>query len=240
MNDNESIGLKNTMEQQADKVEITFFTDPLCCWSWALEPHWQRLLSEYKEHIKWKYCMVGLVPDWKSYADPVNSVNRPAQMGPVWMQASHISGVPIASEIWITDPPVSSYPACIAVKCAEMQSPFLGELFLRLLREGVMLHLQNISREDVLLNIARQLAEQQDSFHVERFTDDLYNGNGQEAFRQDWHQTQLQRIERYPSLIFRRKGHKSILLSGYQPYEILLKAFLQMAPELVPATSIEE
>ncbi len=223
--------IKHTEEQKADAVEISFFTDPLCCWSYVFEPSWQRLLKEYAGEINYRYIMCGLLPDWNSYNDPVNSVSRPAQMGPVWMQASHVSGVPIKGEIWIKDPPVSSYPACIAVKCAELQSAALGEKYLQLVRRRVMTEVQSISRQEVLENVAEELAKQDSDFDVQRFTNDLLNGTGLEAFRSDWQKAQLQRIERYPTLIFRRKGYKAVMLSGYQPYEVLQQAFQQVAPE---------
>lgn len=222
----------------ADTVEITYFTDPLCCWSWAFEPVWKKLINEFANHITYQYVMCGLLPDWNSYNDPVNSVSRPIQMGPVWMQASHISGVPIKSELWITDPPVSSYPACIAVKCAELQSQSLGEQYLQLTREAVMLNLRNISKQEVLITIAEKLAKTNSDFDIQRFADDLVNGAGLEAFRADWNKAQMQRIERYPTLILKRKNHRSILFSGYKPYESLLQAFQQIAPDLVATTSV--
>lgn len=229
---------KNKPEQRsvdtatADTVEITYFTDPLCCWSWAFEPAWKRLTSEFANHISYQYVMCGLLPDWKSYNDPINLVSRPAQMGPVWMQASHISGVPIRSELWITDPPVSSYPVCIAVKSAHLQSPLFGEQYLQLAREAVMLEMQNISRQEVLENIAQKLAKTNPGFNRQRFAEDLVNGVGLEAFRADWNGAQMQRIERYPTLIFKRKNQRSILFSGYKPYQALLQVFQQIAPDL--------
>ncbi len=222
----------------ADTVEIIYFTDPLCCWSWAFEPIWKKLISEFANHVSYQYVMCGLLPDWKSYHDPINSVSRPAQMGPVWMQASHISGVPIKSELWITDPPVSSYPSCIAVKCADIQSHPFGEQYLQLAREAVMLQLQNISQQEVLVTIAEKLAKTNPGFDLQRFEDDLVNGIGLEAFRADWNRAQMQRIDRYPTLVFKRKSHRSILFSGYKPYESLLQAFQQIAPDLVGTESL--
>jgi len=216
-------------QPSADIVEITYFTDPLCCWSWALEPQWQRLLFEYDGHIARKYVMGGLLPEWDKYEDTVNFISRPAQMGPLWMQASHISGMPMASTIWHTDPPVSSYSACIAVKCAELQSPAAGERYLRLLRESLMLHSRNISRQEVLVETAQQLAGEIKDFDLDKFEQDLVNGTGLEAFRTDLHAVQIQNIERFPALLFRRNGHRSVMLTGYKPYEILLEAFQQVA-----------
>jgi putative protein-disulfide isomerase len=69
-------------EQQVDRIEIEYFTDPLCCWSWAFELHWRRFINEYQHLFTWKYRMGGLIRDWKSYSDPLNDITRPAQMGP--------------------------------------------------------------------------------------------------------------------------------------------------------------
>src|SRR4051812_2644561 len=103
-------------------LNITYYTDPLCCWSWAFEPQWRRLLFEYGEQITFQLKMGGLIPAWNAYHDATNHVSRPIQMGPVWMHASQLSGMPMNTRIWMENPPASSYPACIAVCCAGLQS----------------------------------------------------------------------------------------------------------------------
>src|SRR4051812_38967292 len=145
MNHQETDPLKNA--GTADPVEIVYYTDPLCCWSWAMEPQWRKLRYQFRHHLKWRYCMGGLLPSWSHFTDGVNSVSRPAQMGPIWMEASHISGMPINNHIWINDPPASSYLSCIAVKCVALQAPELEDWYLRLLREAVMLHGKNIATQ---------------------------------------------------------------------------------------------
>jgi hypothetical protein len=82
MKSKESLAMDRTDEE--DLVEITYYTDPLCCWSWAFEPQWRRLRYEYSGKIKWRYRMGGLLPDWSSFSDPMNDVSRPIQMGPFW------------------------------------------------------------------------------------------------------------------------------------------------------------
>ena len=146
--------LQASTDNRADVVEIVYYTDPLCCWSWAIEPQWRRLQYEYRGHLQLRYCMGGLLPSWKHFSDAANSVSRPAQMGPIWMEATHISGMPIQNTIWITNPPASSYLACIAVKCAGLQSAEAEAQYLRLLREAVMLKGENIDKQSVLIKIA--------------------------------------------------------------------------------------
>src|SRR3954471_8227222 len=81
--------------EEADQLEIIYYTDPLCCWSWAIEPQLRKLQFEFTGKLKWRICMGGLLPGWKNYHDEINSVTRPIQMGPVWMHAQQISGMPM-------------------------------------------------------------------------------------------------------------------------------------------------
>jgi len=215
--------------QQADLLEITFYTDPLCCWSWAFEPAWRRFLYEYDGKIAARYCMGGLLPGWENYRDTINSVSKPGQMGPVWMHAGRLSGMPIQHDIWVNDPPASSYPACIAVKAAGLQSTNAEELLLRLLREAVMIRGENISRQTVLINAANQLCKLIPNFDVNLFIEDMKNGKGKEAFRKDLQEVQYLRINRFPSLVIKNAFGQAIMLTGYRDYHKLVEATGQVA-----------
>jgi predicted DsbA family dithiol-disulfide isomerase len=214
--------------KQSGLLEITYYTDPLCCWSWAFEPQWRRLLFEFKGKVKYRYCMAGLLPGWNNYNDTINSVSKPIQMGPVWMHAKQLSGMPIEQNIWISDPPSSSYPACIAVKCAALQSLRAEEHFLRMLREAVMMRGENISKEEVLLNLAEKLAAVDSDFKIEKFKEDIRSDVAMEALRKDLQEVQYHQINRFPSLVIRNKNNKGVLISGYRPYSILLDPIREM------------
>jgi putative protein-disulfide isomerase len=231
--------LKNTglnEHNKADRVEIIFYTDPLCCWSWGFEPQWRRLQFEYGEQIVCRYVMTGLLPSWKNYSDPIYSVSRPQQMGPVWMEASEASGMPINSRIWVEDPPASSYPACIAVKSLGLQSQWAAIKYLRMLREAVMLEQKNIAKQEILTQVAEKLLNKYPNlFDLTRFANDLTNDNGIEAFRPDWQEAQNRNITRTPTLIMRSSNRPAIMLTGYRPYAILLEAIKQVAPAIEPS-----
>jgi putative protein-disulfide isomerase len=221
------------IQHEAEQVEIIYYTDPLCCWSWALEPQWRKLRYEFAGKIKWQYVMGGLLPSWKNYNDEVNSVSRPIQMGPIWMQVNHVSGMPIPNKIWMVDPPASSYPACIAVKCAQLQSSEAGEIYLRLVREAIMIHEKNIAKQEVLIEVAEQIANNKlTTFDLARFKDDLKNDNGIEAFRKDIQEVQYRNINRFPTLILRQLNQQAVIITGYRPYSALLTAINQVAPNL--------
>ncbi len=231
-------------QEKADQLDIIYYTDPLCCWSWGMEPQLRKLQFTYSGQVNWRYCMGGLLSGWKNYHDDVNSVSRPIQMGPVWMHAQQVSGMPMDSVIWMRDPPASSYLACIAVKCAELQSKKCGQKYLRLLRETIMLEGKNIAKEDVLVETANKLSElPQYDFQLEKFKSDLNNDNGLEAFRKDLQEVQYKNINRFPTMIIKGSSHKGIIVTGYRPYSILMEAIKQVHPQaqnIISKINLEE
>jgi predicted DsbA family dithiol-disulfide isomerase len=227
--------------QSADRLEVIYYTDPLCCWSWAMEPQLRKLKFEFND-IAWRTCMGGLLPGWGNYNDEVNCVTRPIQMGPVWMHAQQLSGMPMNTLLWIHDPPASSYPACIAVKSATLQSPEAGERYLRLLRESLMLYGKNISKESVLIEVANLLAEdRQYNFDVGRFKNDFNNDAALEAFRKDLQEVQYRQVNRFPTLVFKSDSNTGVVLTGYRPYVAIMEAIKQIMPNpRIDKPSIDE
>jgi len=220
---------EKTDPHRADRVTITYYTDPLCCWSWALDQHLQRLRNEYYDKIQWSYVMGGMISNWKNYHDPVNAVNKPLQFGPIWMYASQVTGTKMDYSVWHKDPPTSSYPSCIAVKCAEMQSNETGELLLKKLREAIMTRGENISKESVILSIARALSNEEISqLDYERFLTAWRDGSGIEAFRGDLQLVRYHRIGRFPTLTLTDPTGSGIVLTGYRPYQVLKDALTHM------------
>lgn len=217
------------------QVEIVYYTDPLCCWSWAMEPAWRKLQYEYASSLSVRYCMGGLLPGWQHFHDTLYSISRPIQMGPVWMEAGHKSGMPVNTQIWINNPPASSYLACIAVKCAALQSAEAGARYLRLLREAIMLQGKNIAVLSVLIDIATTFSTQNPGLlNIHRFKKDIIGGMGKEAFQKDLQEVQYHSITRFPTLIFRQPGSPSLITTGNQPYIVLKNTLLKIAPDLKP------
>jgi predicted DsbA family dithiol-disulfide isomerase len=214
-------------------VEALYFTDPLCSWSWALEPERKRLEAEFGEAIHWRTLMGGMISDWLSYSDPLNAVSRPAQMGPQWLHVKSLTGVEIDERIWVDDPPGSSYPACLAVKAAQLQGQVAGVEYLGRARQAVMRERRNIARTGVLLELAEELAAAGTvPFDAELFRADLDSDAVREAFREDLRETRYREVGRFPTLILHANRGRGILLAGYRPYEVLRSALLHVAPQL--------
>ena len=218
--------ISGIIQEEKDELNIVYYTDPLCCWSWAMRPQLARLTADWKGTIHWRYCMGGLLPSWNQFTDSLNSISRPAQMGPIWMQAGQLTDLPIPHRIWIDDPPASSYPACIAVKSAMLQSPALGELYFHFIQEAIMVHRLNIAKYEVLQQVAEQVAASATSFDVNRFIEDMTNGNGLEAFRNDIQEVKYRSIQRFPTLLVRRTAQSPLLITGYKPADVIMKIIL--------------
>jgi len=215
------IELNNNIK--AGSIDITYFTDPLCCWSWAFESEWEKLLAVLKPRT-WRYCMGGLLPDWNNYHDTANSINKPLQMGPMWMHAMELTGVEIHHDIWVKDPPASSYPACIAVKAAALQSAEAAEKYLYLIREACMLHGKNISKTTVLIDTANSLAANENfKFDAQRFEQDLSGKESVDAFRKDLQEVKYYGINRFPALVIKNESNKAKLIRGYHRFETIVE-----------------
>jgi len=172
--------------------------------------------------------MASFLPSWDNYNDTLNSVCRPIQMGPVWMHAKQLSGMPFEQNIWMNNPPSSSYPACIAVKSAALQSSHFEDIYLRKLREAVMMRGENISKRDVLIELAERLAHEDKNFSIDKFENDLQNDELLEIFQKDLQEVKYHNINRFPSLVIRNVKNKAIIISGYRPYSILIDAIKQL------------
>ena len=206
-----------------ENFKIEYFTDPLCCWSWAFEPQFRKLRFLLKDRLEITYVMGGLLRDWKTFDDPMNDVSRSAQMGPLWMQARNISGQPIDDNIWIKNPMDTSYLACMAVKAAGLQSQIAEEAMLRRLRESVMMNSMNIGDLEIIMSIADDL-EKNKLLKKGKFKADLFSDKVSELFKRDLDRTKAGGISRFPTLLLFSEG-RSYQITGYRPFNELIKTF---------------
>lgn len=217
------------------RLHITYFTDPLCCWSWGFEPQLRRLRHGFAGRVAWRIRMGGMIPTWGSFDDPLNSVHQPGQMGPLWLQASRETGMPMDPTIWNEDPPHSSWPACLAVKAAEMQSPSASDLMLRALREAVMVERRNVARDSVLLELAADLSERfPDLLSFQRFESDFQGQDARTLLEDDIKEVRFRQVGRFPALVLRRPGSTPKPLVGWRPYAALHREVAGFAPDLGP------
>ncbi|UJH92630.1 DsbA family protein [Antarcticibacterium sp. 1MA-6-2] len=203
-----------------DKFQLVYFTDPLCCWSWGLEPQMRKLRYLLRERLQIKYVMGGLLRDWKHFTDQLNNIQKPSQMGPLWVEAKHLSGQPIEEHMWVNNPVDTSYLACMAVKAAEQQSWIAGEAMLRELREAVMIHKKNIGDTDIIMHIAEEL-EAEDILNKEKFEVSFLSDESSDLFRKDLEELKLKGITRFPTMLISYRG-KTVQITGYLGHSLFL------------------
>lgn len=213
-----------------EKFEMEYFTDPLCCWSWGMEPQFRKLKFLLRDRLSYRYIMGGLLRDWNHFEDPLNNVSRPTQLGPLWMEAKYSTGQFINENIWIDNPVDTSYLACMAVKAAEQQSFVAGEAMLRELREAVMMNRENIGEIKVILDIAAQL-EEKGILDQAKLETAMYSDEAADLFRKDLEYLKIKGITRFPSFLISYKG-RTLQITGYRPFEVLLETFKVLDPDL--------
>ncbi|WP_162915343.1 DsbA family protein [Paraflavitalea soli] len=235
MKPHQNLSKKKAMEERKrnDPIQATWFTDPLCCWSWGMQPHLDQWQAGYGDQLTLQYVMGGMLPSWQQFHDEANNVSRPVQMGPVWMHAAQLMGRPVHHQVWMKDPPASSYPACIAVKAAALQLPEAGITLFRNLQQALMAAGKNIASWPILQSLAAQLVAEYPAFDLRQFEADYKQDAAIDAFKQDLARVAQYRITRFPTLLIEIPGQKGILLAGYRTGEGIMQAVEQAFPNLV-------
>jgi len=127
-------------------VQVRFYTDPACPWSWAAEPAIRRLMWEFEGELEFVWVMGGLA---RSY-ERANLLDVVSQ----WLVDAAEGGMPCDPRIWTENPLDSTYPACQAVKAAAEQGPQAAYRYLRTLREGIMFERRKLDHAEALIAAA--------------------------------------------------------------------------------------
>lgn len=150
-------------------VRVSYYTDPACPTSWAVEPWRRRLQWDFADDLRFTYVMTGLA----------RTIDDPLEQLAAWLDATTRSRMPLDPRLWLDAPPASTYPACMAVKAAEEQG--LAEPYLRAAREGFAFRRRKLDNADALVDLARSVS----GVDVDRFRVDLGSHAIVEAFGTD-------------------------------------------------------
>jgi predicted DsbA family dithiol-disulfide isomerase len=153
-------------------VEVIYYTDPACPWSWAAEPGLRRMQSEFADQVTITYVVAGLA---RELTAPQHELLEA-------LDAAAASGMPVDVRGWAGRAgraPRSTYPACLAVKAAAEQG--LDGPYLRVLREGFWLRRASLDTPDALEAAALAVP----AIDAARFAIDLRSSAIAEAFGAD-------------------------------------------------------
>jgi putative protein-disulfide isomerase len=184
-------------------VEVRYYTDPACPWSWSLEPTIRRLMVEFGDGLSWTYVMGGLARNFAEDGDKQGVYSRLISH---WLDVADVGGMPLDPRLWTEGPITSSYPGCMAVKAAaEQADPYR---YLRSLREGLFCFRRKLDTTEALVEAARAAG-----LDVERFRVDLASNAIVEIFGNDLEERRSREFE-LPTLVI---GDEPV--AGFQPYE---------------------
>ncbi len=126
-------------------IHTYYYTDPVCPWSWALEPALRKLTVEFAGAFEVTFVMCGMS---REVGDPSHLIGE-------MLEASDASGMPVDARLWLAGAPRSSHPACLAVKAASEQGD--PAPYLRRLREGLQCRRRKLDTADALVEEARSI-----------------------------------------------------------------------------------
>lgn len=205
-------------------IRVIYFTDPICSSCWGIEPQLRKLKLEYGAYLNFEYKMGGLLADW-NYSG--GGINKPADVGQHWDEASQYYQMPIDGDVWLEDPLHSSYPPSIAVKAAQMQDANKALIFWRLIREQLFLHKRNITKWDYLAEAALNAG-----LDIDRLKTDYTSGAAEKLFQSDLALAREFGVRGFPSLFFIDNDENQEFVYGSQPYESYEQAIQKLLPKV--------
>jgi predicted DsbA family dithiol-disulfide isomerase len=153
-------------------VQLRFYTDPACPWSWAAEPALRRLMWEFEGELEFVWVMGGLARGYEN-ANLLDVISQ-------WLEDADAGGMPCDPRLWTKHPLDSTYPACRAAKAAAEQGAEAEYRYLRTLREGIMCEQRKLDDDESLIDAAGRAG-----IDRERFETDLRSPASGEAFDAD-------------------------------------------------------
>ncbi len=203
------------------KVNLVYFTDPICSSCWGIEPQLRKLKLEYGDHIEIEYRMGGLLPDW-SYNS--GGIGKPSDVASHWDEVSFHYDMPIDGDLWLEDPLNSSYPPSIAYKAAQLQDQEKANLFMREMRELVFLQKKNIAKWEHLATAAEAVGLDVDQLKTD------FEGKAEDLFKIDLKVAGDYGVRGFPTMFFIDEKGKQEMVYGTRPYAFYEMAILKLNP----------
>jgi predicted DsbA family dithiol-disulfide isomerase len=211
-------------------IQVKYFTDPICSTCWIIQPLLRKLKLEYDEYVNIEYRMDGLLKSWADYKKKKDVIQTPLDAAKHWEEVCILHEMPIDGDVWIQDPPHSSYPPSIAFKAAQLQNTELAIHFLRRIKEMIFLEKKNIIHWYFLENAALEVG-----LDVVRLKRDCEN-KAKIKFKEDLKLTSDLGIDYFPTLIFEDKSGKQIVLRGCKEFSEIEHVILEILPDAQKTT----
>lgn len=223
----DAVATQNTVPASR-AITLLYFTDPICSSCWGAEPQLRRLKMEYGEAIDIQYHMGGLLPSWDIYNS--GGISKPSDVAGHWDEVSPHYRMPIIGDVWLEDPLPSSYPPSIAFKAAELQGHDKAHIFLRRLREQVLVEKKNITKWPVIAEAATFAGLDTARLHSD------FTGAAPALFQADLTLARSLGVRGFPTFIFSNADGGREVVYGARPYATFEAAVKAVRPDVQNAS----
>ncbi len=216
-------------------ITLLYFTDPICSSCWGTEPQLRRLKLEYGDAVDIQYHMGGLLPSWDVYNS--GGISKPSDVAGHWDEVSPHYRMPIIGDVWLEDPLPSSYPPSVAFKAAELQDHTKALVFLRRMREQVLMEKKNITKWPVIAETATFAQLDTARLHAD------FTGAANALFQADLTLARSLGVRGFPTFIFSNEAGDRQQVYGARPYAQFEAAVKALKPDVRAAsvpTSLNE
>jgi putative protein-disulfide isomerase len=122
-------------------VEVRYYSDPACTWSWAAETALRRLMFEFDGELSFVWAMGGLARHFGSaYRDSEAQVGSGpdcfADLMSHWLNVAGRTGMPCDPRLWTEMPISSTFPSAVFIGEPGSQFSSLSDDFCELHSSG--------------------------------------------------------------------------------------------------------
>ncbi len=216
-------------------VLIECYSDPFSIWSWCNEPRVRKLKELFRDQIVIRHVMGGL------FEGPEISQEQAFEIKTHWQAVQEEQRMPVIPSIWETHPPKTSLIACQAFKAAQLQGDPIAEVYLRRMREAIMLASNPLDEKALLMDQARTVP----GLDVYRLSADFDSPEVAAALASDLQQARSPLFEAddlketptgqkryaFPTLVFKFEG-ESRVICPFPAFEKYKRAIEELNPEI--------
>jgi len=181
-------------------ITVVHYADPVCPWSWALEPVLRRLKEVYGTSLEIDYRMGGAI-------DTIDNWMKNHGLdydGAIWVHKvlTAKTGVPFDPDFLRKTAIKSSYPACLTVKASQLQDLGKAERYLRRMLETFLVRAEPYSQE-LAFRIGGEVG-----LDVERLKRDASSKDVEKLFDEDRRRMEKDGASFLSVIIESKKGEK--------------------------------
>lgn len=185
------------------RVLVEYFTDPLCTACFVFEPVMNELMERFAGIVDFKMIMGGLVPSMSF------STSERLQMATDMEQLGDRFNMPMSGDVMRDTGVSSSYPPSLAYLAAKKQNSDSANILMRRLREALYVEGLDISKEDVILTLVREL-----DLDESQFLSDFYSVDLLAELEDNIAYTVVNGVSGFPALVFYGLDGRSTIIRG--------------------------